>query len=85
MFDFLKNTILYFEPLSAKLQEGILSLGSRILISALTLLIGIFLIGRLKKFIKKILSNTKYSKSRYLNFLYKIIKRCLLNGKSKIY
>ena len=46
MFDFLKNTILYFEPLSAKLQEGILSLGSRILISALTLLIGIFLIGR---------------------------------------
>lgn len=53
MSDFLNNTMIYFEPMTTKLQEGILSLGARILISALTLLIGIFLIGRLKKLIKK--------------------------------
>ena len=49
----IKNLFLDFQPLISKLQEGMLSLGARILVSVITLVIGIFLIHWIKRALKK--------------------------------
>lgn len=49
----LKDIFMNFEPLATKLQEGLLSLGARILISFVTLVVGILLIQWIKKLLKK--------------------------------
>ncbi len=49
----IKNLLFDFQPLATKLQEGLVSLGARIVISLITLIIGIVIIHWVKKLLKK--------------------------------
>lgn len=49
----LKEIFMDFEPMINKLQEGMISLGARIVVSAITLIIGMIIIQWIKKMLKK--------------------------------
>lgn len=53
IFDFLNN----FQPLISKIQDGAISLGIRILISAVTLFIGFIVIQWIRRIVKKFMKN----------------------------
>ena len=49
----LKEIFMDFEPMINKLQEGMISLGARIVVSAITLIIGMLIVQWIKKMLKK--------------------------------